>query len=182
MQRSIRIRSPFRPSTGSPIRELFPTDFSSTMPSADCPSATACLATRPLQVARSLLCSLSGSRSRVWPTTARRGIDQPVASFRHFFLQSLGLSRGSPDYFPCVTVEYTAWAAASSKRLVTGTSDCVAPSSHIQTACTHLRGVSPPAYTVRSAHTFASDFLKAALRTKPLSPATLRRYLAGSGL
>ncbi len=164
------------------VRGIFPTDFSSTMPSADCPSATTRLATRALQVASSVLCPLSGSHPRVWLTVVRRGIGKPGASFRHFFSQNLGLSRGTPDYFPCVTVEYTAWAAASMKRLVTGTSDCVAPSSHIQTACTHLRGVSPPAYTVRSAHTFASDFLKAALRTKPLSPATLRRYLAGSGL
>ena len=177
--RSTRSRPPFRPSTVPTCAGIFPTDFSSTMPSADCPSATARLATRSRQVASSVLCSLSGSRSSVWLTVPRRGLGKPVASLRHSYSQSLGLSRGTPDYFQCVTVKSTAWAAASLKRLVTGTSDCVAPSSHIQTAYTYLRGVSPPVYSVRSAHTFASGFLKAPLRTKPLPPATLRRYLAG---
>jgi hypothetical protein len=62
------------------------------------------------------------------------------------------------------------------------TSCCVAPSSPCIPPNIHLQGVSSPAYSVRSAHTFASGFLKAALRTKPLPLATLRRYLPGAGL
>jgi len=37
-------------------------------------------------------------------------------------------------------------------------------------------------YSVRSAHVFASGFLKGSLRKTPLPLATLRRYLAGVGL
>lgn len=39
---------------------------------------------------------------------------------------------------------------------VTGTSDCVASSFRVRLACIPLQGVSPPAYSVRSAHIFVS--------------------------
>ena len=57
---------------------VFPTDFSSTMPSADCPSALANLAARPLRVAESFVSPLTRAHASPSAGVTRRGVGQPV--------------------------------------------------------------------------------------------------------
>ncbi len=100
---------------------IFPTDFSSTPPSADYPLAIADVAADPLRA----------------------------------FSQYRGFSRGTPGCFLCVTVESTIWSACLHLEAGNWDFKSVLPSRPASRhAYTHLRGVSPPVYTVRSAHIF----------------------------
>ena len=87
--------------------ELFPTDFSSTMPSADCPLALANLTARLLRVSVIFVSSHSRTHGPATATCPCQGILDAGFLIPATFSQSLGLSRGNPDYFPCVTVGST---------------------------------------------------------------------------
>ena len=69
-----------------------------------------------------------------------------------------------PGCFRCVTVGST-WSAVS----VTGTSDCVAPSSPCLPPHTRRRVVSFPFYSVRSARIFASGLFRGTVTGSPLA-------------
>ena len=69
-----------------------------------------------------------------------------------------------PGCFRCVTVGST-WSAVS----VTGTSDCVAPSSPCLPPLTRRRVVSLPFYSVRSARIFASGLFRGTVTGSPLA-------------
>ena len=75
---------------------IFPTDFSSTMPSADCPSAIARLAARPLRVAKCVCVPVAGFAACPSPTRRAEALVSRPASSPALFSQNLGLSRGSP--------------------------------------------------------------------------------------
>ena len=88
--------APFRPSTAPGLAAGFPTDFSSTMPFADCPWALAYLAARPLRVATCVRVPVAGLVSRPSRTLHAEALVSRSASSPAFVSQSLGLSRGSP--------------------------------------------------------------------------------------
>ena len=114
------------------------------MPSADCHWRWPTLLLTLYPVSLSSLCPPAGARlvAQRWPRDAEV-FGKPLTSCAAFAPdRAVGSPGVLPGCFQCVTVESTAGAAASAKRLVTGTSGCVAPSSRIQTAYTHLRGVS----------------------------------------
>lgn len=144
---------------------------------------SAYLAVRSLQaVAVSLCPRMAGSC--IYPRRAAtcRGVGKPVSSFRYSLLAEPG---ALPGYSRLLSMR-NRWIYVARRcpllGLVMGTSDCVAPSSHVRFAHIHLRSVSPPAYTVCSAHIFVSGFLKAALRSKPLPPTTLHITYHRTGL
>ena len=135
------------------------------MPSADCPSALANLAARPLRVAKCVCVPVAGlvpHPPQAWHAKAL--VSRSALSPAFFFSQNLGLSRGSPCCFRCVTVGST-WSAVS----VTGTSDCVAPSSPCLPPLTRRRVVSLPFYSVRSARIFASGLFRGTVTGSPLA-------------
>ena len=176
--RTIRYRTPFRPSTGTYLMRSF--QLTSRLL---CRLLTACrrsadLTGRSLRTVAFHLCPRFRAHvvTRDWSRHAE-GLLSRFPSFR----RSVRRASGSPGVFPgcfrCVTVGST-WRAACPFGLVTGTSDCVAPSSHVRLAYIRLRGVSPPAYSVRSAHIFVSGFLKGPLPALPLPPTTLHGYLS----
>jgi hypothetical protein len=82
------------------------------MPSADCPSAIGSPCGSLTATVAVHLCPprLGSSRSTRQLTTCQ-GIGKPVPSVPAFCSQSLGLSRGTPGCFRCVTVESTRSAA-----------------------------------------------------------------------
>ena len=113
------------------------------------------------------MCLCPRCRARAAPpaNAARRGVGEPVC------LISGPLSRrtwGSPGVLPgcfrCVTVGST-WSAVS----VTGTSDCVAPSSPCLPPHTRRGAVSLPLYSVRSARIFASGLFRGTVTGSPLA-------------
>jgi hypothetical protein len=71
---------PFRPSTVPTYAGIFPTDFSSTMPSADCLLAMADIAADPLRAVAYFCVSRYGTRDAAATAASCRGIDKPVAS------------------------------------------------------------------------------------------------------
>ena len=73
---------------------IFPTDFSSTTPSADCPSALANLAARPLRVAEWFVSPLMRARASSPADAARRGIGQPVCLISGLYLAEPGALPG----------------------------------------------------------------------------------------
>ena len=66
------------------------------MPSADCPSALANLAARPLRVAKCVCVPVAGLVLRPSRTLHAEALVSRSASSPAFFSQNLGLSRGSP--------------------------------------------------------------------------------------
>lgn len=110
---------------------IFPTDFSSTMPSADCLAAIADIAADPLRGAVFFCVPLSGLVNRSRQPIRAEALVSRCATLPAFYSQSRRLSRGSPGCFRCVTVESTEWAVALRRAcacsgLVTGAALCVA--------------------------------------------------------
>ena len=81
------------------------------MPSADCPSAIASLTARTLRGVASFVSSSSRTRTAVRQLQHAEVLVNRLPHSGVFYSQSLGLSRGTPDCFRCVTVEST-WRAA----------------------------------------------------------------------
>jgi len=112
--RSSKDRPPFGPLTAPPTGGIFPTDFSSHTPSADCLLAIADVTVDPLQVAMFFV-SPTEAGFVGWsrrPTHAE-ALTLPAASSSGFSIsQNPRFSRGTPDCFRHVTVESTQWAAA----------------------------------------------------------------------
>ena len=135
------------------------------MPSADCPSALANLAARPLRVAKCVCVPVAGLVLRPSRTRHAEALVSRYASSPAFFSHRTWGSPGVlPGCFRCVTVGCT-WSAVS----VTGTSDCVAPSSPCLPPHTRRGGVSSPLCSLRSARIFASGLFRGTVTGSPLA-------------
>jgi hypothetical protein len=173
-------RPPFGPLTVPHQGGIFPTDFSSRMPSADCLLAIADVAADPLQAAMFFVSPTEvGLVSRSRRPLHAEALVSRLPPVRRFILQSLRLSRGTPDCFRHVTVESTEWAAAFIQEAGNwGCHVCCLltphPSTPILTDGLSIR----PVYTVRSAHIFASSFLQPVLTERISAFRYLSCYLS----
>jgi hypothetical protein len=150
---------------GSDQRRNSSSDFSSTMPFADCPWAIASLTARPLRVATCVCVPVAGFVPH--PPQARHAealVSRSRLLLRPYSRRTWGSPGVLPDCFRCVTVGSTCGAVS-----VTGTSDCVAPSSPCLPPHTRRGAVSHPLYSVRSARIFASGLFRGTVTGSPLA-------------
>jgi hypothetical protein len=162
-------RPPFGPLTVPPSGGIFPTDFSSHTPSADCLLAIADVAADPLRAVASICVPLAGLAKRSRRPSRAEALVSRCASSPALFSQYRRISRGTPCCFQYVTVESTEWAAAPFKELVTGAAVCVAFSPHI-----HPRLYSPT----------GCQFVPSTLYVRPISlrPASFNPSLRNESL
>ena len=130
-------------------RGIFPTDFSSTMPSADCPSAIGvpCGSLTASCDAHVCFPASPGSWCAASPPRHAEALVSRFASCPAFVLAEPG---ALPGYSRLLSVR-NRWIYVMRRTGNWRTSGCVAPSSPCIPPTIHLRGVSSPAYSVRPA-------------------------------
>ena len=106
----------------------------------------------------------AGSRHAFRLRVAPRRWSAGLPHLRLLLVEPWGSPGVLPGCFRCVTVGST-WSAVS----VTGTSDCVAPSSPCLPPHTRRGGVSSPLCSLRSARIFASGLFRGTVTGSPLA-------------